>query len=83
MILVSNNPTDPYYTINFGDGSPIGLPTLFAGLSQQIVYTYKTSGVFNVEINVFNKVSSNKASSTVFNFIFSNLKLESTWSKFI
>ena len=49
--------TNPYYTIDFGDGTPIALPELLTGLTKTITYTYDTSGVFNVTISVFNKVS--------------------------
>ena len=58
-------PTEPYYTIDFVDKTPIALPKLIYGLTETITYTYKYSGVHNVVITVFNKVSSSTFNFTV------------------
>ncbi len=61
--------TSPYYTIDFGDGTPITLPELLTGLTKTITYTYDTSGVFNVVVSVFNKVSYSTQNFTVSVFL--------------
>jgi hypothetical protein len=51
-------PTNAYYNIDFGDGSPFqngiainSFPTFL------ITHSYQTSGIFKVNITCFNKVS--------------------------
>ncbi len=49
--------TDPYYIVDFGDGSMIGVEKQL-GTGVKFSYTYETSGSFLVNITVFNGVSS-------------------------
>lgn len=56
--LTPINPTNVFYLIDFGDGSPVNLPTYMSTSPAQISYTYANSGIFNVNITAFNKVSS-------------------------
>ena len=65
LTLSATNPTDPYFTIDFGDNKLIALPTLISGLAAQISYVYEFSGIYNVVITVFNKVSSSTFNFTV------------------
>ena len=69
--LLSNNPTDPFFTIDYGDKSPIELPKLIQGLAVNLTHIYENSGVFNVVITVFNKVSSSTFNLTVLKILFS------------
>ena len=65
--LTPNNATDPMFTIDFGDSSPIDLPQPFTtGLTLVISHTYKNSGVFTAIITVFNKVSTANTSFEVY-----------------
>jgi hypothetical protein len=58
--------TDPYYIIDFGDGTPIDFPkqlNLFGGSLESHIYQY--SGVFNVNITVYNEINSISVQQTV------------------
>jgi len=52
------NPTNVYYVINFGDGSPVNLPVYYSSNPTQVSYTYQSCGIYSVNVTVFNKVSS-------------------------
>jgi hypothetical protein len=63
--MSSPPPTNPYYTVDFGDNSPVykgiyinSFPTF------TITHAFKRSGIYSVNITLFNKVS-NK--SQIFN----------------
>ena len=75
MLLTSIDPTEPYYMIDYGDGTSVSLP--IAMLSNSIIfnYTYATSGYFNIKITVFNKVSSETQFHSVRWVLFIILKL--------
>ena len=69
VTLVPNSPSEPFYTINFDDNTPINKPRLISGLSDEIAHTFESSGEFNVTIIVFNKVSTTTVFLTVFCYI--------------
>lgn len=55
--LTPSNPTNVFYVIDFGDGSPIKMPTYMSSSSAQTSYTYAGSGIYSVNVTAFNKVS--------------------------
>lgn len=57
-INVGASPTNVFYIIDFGDGSPISLPTYMPTTSAQVSYTYGGSGIYSVNITAFNRISS-------------------------
>jgi hypothetical protein len=48
--------TDPYYIVDYGDGSMVGVEKQL-GAGVKFSYTYQTSGSFVVNITIFNAVS--------------------------
>ena len=60
--------TNVYYLIDFGDKSPIYLPAFASSQTTQVSYAYARSGLFTVNITMFNKVSAFSQSVQVKNF---------------
>lgn len=57
VTVVPTNPTNAYYIIDYGDGTPQNLPMSLNKSAFQFNYTYSSSGIFNVNVTVFNKIS--------------------------
>jgi PKD repeat protein len=57
--VTSTNPTEPKVIVDYGDGTPIDLPTFIDTntLIADLTHTYEKSGIYNVKITVFNAVS--------------------------
>ena len=51
-------PVNTLYTIDYGDKTDLMLPEIAGAIEVSVPYTYKTSGVFNVNVTAVNKVSS-------------------------
>lgn len=69
-INVGTAPTNTFYLIDFNDGSPVSLPTYMPTTSSQVSYTYAGSGIYNVNVTTFNKISSMSRIVTVRNLFF-------------
>ncbi len=67
MQLTSANPTEPMVVVDFGDGTPINLPIFIntIKLTADLTHTYEKSGIYKVNITVFNAVSSKIQEITV------------------
>ena len=62
---VANHTASTLYTIDFGDGSLIGVPESMNNPNQTVQYTYSTSGIYNVVLTVFNSVLTSTQNLTV------------------
>jgi hypothetical protein len=64
------SPSDAYafYTLDYGDGSTVSAQYISGAVSQFPVYVYKTGGIFQPKLNVFNKISSQSINFNVNNF---------------
>ena len=65
MVEYMDEPTLPYIIIDFGDSSPIQNPTLLSQGKNQLDHLFDYSGIYKVNITVFNKVSSFNKQITV------------------
>lgn len=61
----NNTPTNPYFIVNHGDGSPIPNPATLMPGKNRIDHFYDHAGIYNVNVKVFNKVSSQEKQMTV------------------
>ncbi|CAF1080145.1 unnamed protein product, partial [Brachionus calyciflorus] len=57
-IFLDSNVTEPFYLVDYGDGSLINFAEKIFNFSANFTYAYLTSGYYKVNITVFNKVSS-------------------------
>ena len=67
ITLLSLQATNPYYIIDYGDGSPVAKAVLLSAKSPKLMisYTYALSGIYTASVTVFNFVSSITLTSKV------------------
>lgn len=58
MFQINNSPTNPFYIVDYGDGSAIALPQTASNQTITLTYVYSFGGDFVFNLTVFNKISS-------------------------